>query len=276
MEKVWNYLLSKKQTQKTHFNWAHGAREFPDLGPNQEVFFRSPADDKYIPGTIINKATKPHSYIIEAQGKQYHREHIRPIHPNIPALKIPKQQPLKPTVNTPLLSYIPKYLPQPSLCPPSCIPKPLHLLRHSEVPSANAYPSVRQLLQHLSTLNSLSLSVYPVWLELPSGTWPVPPIHSTQEKIGTEIPCSTSIESSLMSNDSASKSSSSSPIVPATQHPHTYSAQGCPSPIMRQPWATSMEGPRWGHLTMCPSPFPPVVMRSHQPALTLMSRKHQL
>ena len=66
------------------------------------------------------------------------------------------------------------------------------------------------------------------------------------------------------------------PVAPAPQHPHAYWGQGCPSPIMRQPWATSMEGPNWGHSTMYPSPFPPVVTRSHQPAPTLMSRSHQL
>ena len=121
------------------------------------------------------------SYIIEAQGKPFckTRKHIRPIHLNIPAPKAPKQPP-KPTVNTLIPSYIPKpnsnlklashpkyYLPQTSLCPPSHIPKPLHLPKSSQVPSPNASPSVEQLLQHLSTLNSPSPSVCPVDLSYP-------------------------------------------------------------------------------------------------------------
>ena len=69
MKRVCNFLLSRKQSQKTHFDWSHGARELQELGPSQEVLFRSPEDDKYIPGTIVNKAIKPHSYIIEAKGK---------------------------------------------------------------------------------------------------------------------------------------------------------------------------------------------------------------
>ena len=48
-----------KQSQKTHFDRAHGARELPELGPGQEVLFRSAADDEYIPGTIVDKGTKP-------------------------------------------------------------------------------------------------------------------------------------------------------------------------------------------------------------------------
>ena len=62
MERVQNYLLSKKQSQKTHFDRAHGARELPELGPSQEVLFRFPADEKHIPGTIIKKASEPHSW----------------------------------------------------------------------------------------------------------------------------------------------------------------------------------------------------------------------
>ena len=98
MGRVWNYLLSKKQTQKTHFDKAHGARELPELSLSQEVLFRSPANDEYIPGTIIDKATKPHSYIIEAQGKQFcrTREHIRPILLNIPVPKDLRLLPLSP------------------------------------------------------------------------------------------------------------------------------------------------------------------------------------
>ena len=52
------------------------------------MFLRSPVDNEYIPGTILNKAIAPHSYFIEAQGKRYHRirEHLWPIHPNLSPL----------------------------------------------------------------------------------------------------------------------------------------------------------------------------------------------
>ena len=72
MERVCNFLLSRKQSQKAHFYQSHGVRELEEIDPSQEVLFRCPADNKYIPKTFVNKATEPHSYIIEAQGKQYH------------------------------------------------------------------------------------------------------------------------------------------------------------------------------------------------------------
>ena len=54
--------------------------------PCQEVLFRSPVSDEYIPWTIIEKAPVLQSYIIEAQGKKYcrTREHVQPIHLNLP------------------------------------------------------------------------------------------------------------------------------------------------------------------------------------------------
>ena len=42
---------------------------------------------------------------------------------------------------------------------------------------------------------------------------------------------------------------------------------------MRQPWATSTEGPRQKHSTMCHSPFPLPVMRSHHQTPTLMTKR---
>ena len=85
-ERVRNYLLSNKQAQSTQFIKAHVACALPELTPGQEVLFRSLVDSKYIPGTIINKATMLCSYYIEAQGKRYHRirEHLQSIHPNLP------------------------------------------------------------------------------------------------------------------------------------------------------------------------------------------------
>ena len=203
MERVWNFLLSIKQSQKTHFDQSLGAKELAELGPSQEVLFRSPADDKYVPGTNVNKATEPHSYIMEAQGKCYHHttEHIRPIHLNIPVGKAPKQ-PAKPKPHSPVPSHIPKpsphlksvhqpkkHLLQPSVHPPSCIPKPIGLPKPSK-PSANAsLPCVKQLLQHLSTMYSLApIPSVALVLELPSGAQP---LHSTPdmlEKIGAECP----------------------------------------------------------------------------------------
>ena len=161
--------MSKKQSQKTHLDRANGARELPELGPSQKVLFRSPTDDEYIPGTIINKATEPHSYIIEALGKWFcrTREHIRPIHLNITALKAPKQQSPKPTTNTPLPSHIPKpnSFPTlkstfPNLCciPPVAFPSPCIFSSHCIFPSPQLMPTpvLKQLNAHnLTTLHKL-------------------------------------------------------------------------------------------------------------------------
>ena len=108
--RVWNFHLTRKQSQKTQFGWSHRAKELGEIGPGQEVLFRSPADDEYVPGNIIDKATEPHSYIVEAQSKHYHftRKHIRPIHLNIPVGKAPKQQPSKTKSQFTVPSHIPK------------------------------------------------------------------------------------------------------------------------------------------------------------------------
>ena len=66
MEKVRNFLISKRQAQCDQFNKAHGVQALPELPPGQEVLFNSPADNEYIPGTIIEKAPVPQSYITEA------------------------------------------------------------------------------------------------------------------------------------------------------------------------------------------------------------------
>ena len=78
MEHVHNFLLSRKLSQKQHFNCSHNARELQQLDPDQEVLFLFPAENEYIPRTIINKASTLFSYIIEAQGKCYcrSREHL--------------------------------------------------------------------------------------------------------------------------------------------------------------------------------------------------------
>ena len=96
MECICNYLVSKCHSQKQSFNREHSIRELQELQPGQEVLFLSPAADQYIPGTVIDKATILCSYIIDAQSKRYcrTREHIRPIHLNIPFCKAPHQQQL--------------------------------------------------------------------------------------------------------------------------------------------------------------------------------------
>ena len=86
MEKIRNFLISKRQAQCDQFNKAHRVWALPELPPGQEALFRSPASDEYIPGTIIEKAPALQSYFIEAQGKKYcrTREHVQPIHLNLP------------------------------------------------------------------------------------------------------------------------------------------------------------------------------------------------
>ena len=77
MEAVWNHLISKKQSQKQYFDKSHNMKPLSQLNPGQEVLFLLPADHQsYIPGTIIDKASTPWNYTIEAQGIQYHRTRI--------------------------------------------------------------------------------------------------------------------------------------------------------------------------------------------------------
>ena len=93
MERVRNFLLSCKQNQCDQLNKAHGACALPELPPGQEVLFRSPSDEEYIPGTIVNKATMLHSYkargteesenICDQYTSTYHLQHPNPIHHNI-------------------------------------------------------------------------------------------------------------------------------------------------------------------------------------------------
>ena len=77
-EHVCNHLVVKKKSQKQYFDRAHNAKLMTQLDPGQEVLFLSPADQSYIPGTIVDMASTPQNYHIEAQGKCYCRtqEHI--------------------------------------------------------------------------------------------------------------------------------------------------------------------------------------------------------
>ena len=86
MENIRNFLISKRQAQCDQFNKAHGVWALQELPPDQEVLFRSPASDEYIPGIIIEKAPVPQSYFIKAPGKKYcrTREQVQPIHLNLP------------------------------------------------------------------------------------------------------------------------------------------------------------------------------------------------
>ena len=169
MEKIRNFLLSRKQAQCDQFNKSHWSHALPELPPGQEVLFRSPLDDDYISGTIIKKATAPHSYIIEAQGKRYckTREHVLPIHINIsppihqqqnphsklcisgpspPISHIPRPNHSIPSLSTPSgLQRSP--LPHPTLQSPSCIP----CLAHTNK-AGTACPKTEDLNLHLSTI----------------------------------------------------------------------------------------------------------------------------
>ena len=133
MESVRNYLLSHKQSQKTYFNKAHGPCDLLVQDPGQEVLFQSPVENKYISGTITDRATTPCSYIIEVQGKRYCRmkEHLWPIHLNLPTPANPQPLPPKPKV------------------PISCIPKPNPKFKH--------FPT----LSHYQALSVPSLSYTP-------------------------------------------------------------------------------------------------------------------
>ena len=225
------------------------------------------------------------------------REHIRPIHLNIPVGKTPKQQPPKPEAHSPVTSHIPKpnpslksvyqpkkYLPQPSLHPPSCIPKLVYLPKPLQMPSAYASPVLSNFYSTClpSTALSLPLMLTPCNLSCPQAldqhllhlahwrrlAWRVLAGHPQSHP-----QCPATLPVTLQASSAATL-----PVVPAPQHlqhPPEYESWGCPSHTMRQPWADSTEGPRLGHFTTCPPPFP-LVMRSHQPAPTLMSRSHQL
>ena len=207
MEKIRNILISRKQVQCDQFNKSHGAPALPELPPGQEILFRSPADDEYIPWTITEKATVLHSYIIEAQDKRYHRnrEHVWLIHFNLPS---PAQQQQKLhtkqcfTGPSPPKSCIPKpSYSIPSLSRPSVLirpPLPCHL---AKLPSCilclvctskagTACPSVEDLLLHLSTKTPLpSGSVQPEKPWTPSEPHPAStPPAVPKEELEAESP----------------------------------------------------------------------------------------
>ena len=101
---------------------------------------------------------------MEAQGKRYciTREHFWPIHLNIPSPAQPQPLPQKPK---PSITHIPKPNPKHKHTPyhtplPGPSAKPLsHSLsskaRNAHTPKVNTSPSVKDLLQHLSTTNPL-------------------------------------------------------------------------------------------------------------------------
>ena len=179
-------------------------------------------------GAILKRLPILCSYTIVSQGKRYHRTrgHIRSIYLGIPVKATQHQWQTKTHTHKYNSSCIPKpkphlhlvcqpkkHLPKPAKCLPSHIPIP-------QLPQAtNASPTVNPLLDHLSTLNSPSLSPsVPVQLKLSSGTWPVPPTSPTWELHSTASPLSTSSESAPTNNpssesgDSENKSSSISSL----------------------------------------------------------------
>ena len=78
---------------KDNFDQSHGARELEELGPSQELLFRSPADDVYIPGTIADKATEPHSlsHGSPRQALPLNKRTYKTNPPKYPCQQIPKQ-----------------------------------------------------------------------------------------------------------------------------------------------------------------------------------------
>ena len=232
LEKIRNYLTSRKQAQCHQFNKAHRARVLRELLPGQEVLFRSPADDEYIPGTIIEKATAPHSDIIEAQGKTYcrTREHVWLIHFNLPPPAPQQQNPhRKQCISGPSLpkSHIPMPHSIPSLSRPS-IParpplpcqlakSPLHIPHLIQTNKAvTVCPSEEGLLLHLSSITPLSnASVQPEKPRTPSAphSASTPPAEP-EESWKLRTPALQTAKQVL---------------------PHTHCTQGCPPPTMWQP-----------------------------------------
>ena len=155
LEQVRNFLISRRQAQCDQFNKSHGVQALSELPPGQEILFRSPAEDEYIPGTRIEKAPVPQSYIIEAQGKRCCRtsEHLWPIHLNLPQVQ-QQQNPYRQQCFTgpspqshkqqcftgpSQHSHKPQCFPGPSP-PKSCIPRPSMGIPSLPRPSVLARP----------------------------------------------------------------------------------------------------------------------------------------
>ena len=91
--------------------------------PGSDICFPQQTSDSYVPSTIIGTVSTPRSYLINAQGKQFHRsrEHIHPL-----------QQDLFEVTNS-QLQETPK---------PTCIPKPNLLAKYRALPyPPKQYPS---------------------------------------------------------------------------------------------------------------------------------------
>ena len=81
-DKIRNYLLDKKSTQKRYHDQDHSIKPLSELKPGQKILFLNPKDEnQYIEGTVTSKASTPRSYYLESQGKQYHhtQQHIHAI-----------------------------------------------------------------------------------------------------------------------------------------------------------------------------------------------------
>ena len=226
MEKIRNFLISNKQAQCDQFNKPHGAQAHPELHPGQEVLFRSLAVDEYILGTILEKATAPCSYIIEAQGKRYRgtREHVQPIHLNLPPqAQNHKEQhisgPSPPKLHIPRASLSISSLPRPSILArpplpchtnkvPSCIPHPAYTTR-----AVTTCPRV-DLILHLSTLNPVLMSKMRKLRHQQHLTWHWPQWPNLRRSWKQRAPALWTAKQVL---------------------PHTHFALCCHSPITRQP-----------------------------------------
>ena len=224
------------------------------------MLFRSQSDDEYIPRTIVDKATVPCSYIIEAQGKHHPktREHLRPIHINLPSPKTHKSHPPNPK---PLPSCIPKpnsqskYTSQPKTLtpvpihvPPIFIPRPKQPSKPTH--SANTAPSVKDLLQHLSSIDAFpSVIATPQEFKLASGPQPGLTPTATPEEIAVESPhhSVTYLQSLTMSQ-----------VLPAT-HALQYPVHHTPcGQATHNPQQNSLEppAPQVGTLNLVSIPLP--------------------
>ena len=137
MEHVQDYLIAKKQSQKLYFDHVQNAKEIKQLDPGQEVLFLSTAESAYTPGMIIDRASTPRGYYIEAQSKQYcrTRQHIRPIQQDIFKSPVPKPK-----------AQLPK---------PSCIPKPsLSARAHPNTLPQSIHPKPKGLASTAYTISN--------------------------------------------------------------------------------------------------------------------------
>ena len=273
MEQVRNFLISHKQAQCDQFNKAHGVWGLTELPPGQEVLFKSQTGNEYIPGTITEKATAPHSYYIEAKGKKYcrTRKHVWPIHYNLPPTQQSADPPRQQCFARPYpLAHKQQFFPGPSALPHSLkaisrpSPPTSHIPRPEKGNPCLARPSVLAgppLPHHLGKLPSHILqppsvnkgtTVFPSEEDLlhMSALVPLPNVSAKEETRMPEKP------SSVPTTPSTPREELEAEILDSldsqTVLPCTHFAPGCLSPTMRQPSAVYKGDHRLSHATTCP------------------------